>query len=99
MKKTKLLLMVLAVALMASCKSKPSNVNDPELKAMIDTMVRARVEKYVQAVLSQQQSSQSGSSYNDAYYRKMARKEAERAAGRAAQDRQSQEDATLNAQR
>lgn len=97
MNKTKLFSLVIAVALMASCK--PINVNDPELKAMIDTMVRARVEKYVQAVLSQQQSSQSGSSYNDAHYRKLAGREAERAAGRAAQDRQSQEDATLNAQR
>lgn len=94
LKISKLLLIFIIASSAVACKSKPVPTDDPKLKAMIDSIVRVRVEKYVQEALSQQQSTVSASEY-----RRIARGEAERATGRAAQQRQSQEDAIMNAQR
>ena len=91
----KLLSIAIVLTSMAACKSNSVSVDDPKLKAMIDSIVRVRVEKYVQVALSQYNAQQQAYPSN---YRKVARDEAERAAGRAAQERQSQDDAIMNAQ-
>jgi len=95
MKNLKFLAVVAIAVSMVACKSTPQPVSmdDPKLKAMIDSIVRVRVEKYVQVVLSQRPTS--SVPYD---YRKVAREEAEKEVGRAAQYRQRQEDNMANSQ-
>jgi len=94
-KTTKLLSIAIAFTSLVACKSKTVSTDDPKLKAMIDSIVRVRVEKYVQVALSQYNAQQQAYPSD---YRKIAKEEGERAAGRAAQEKQSQDDAVLNAQ-
>jgi|GEM_PF-2852635 capsular polysaccharide biosynthesis protein len=89
-KTTKFLLLVITLCSLAACQSQSVSINDPKLKSMIDSIVRVRVDKEVQATMHQYILQQQAYPSN---YRKIAREEGERAAGRAVQEHESEEDA------